>query len=136
MTQRNRVKEAIAYFEDAIRETDEIITDCSPLLQSQLIEQKEHFVVAIAAMNAQEARENPQPLTLEELSKSGGKPVWIVEHPNWGHWELSEDAEDYLCDRDSDFYGMMDKDDQMGEFGLHLLGWLAYEYPPKGDRNG
>ena len=46
------------------------------------------------------------PLTLEQLRGMGGQPVWIVEQPDWGHWELSEDAEDYLCDRDTGLYGL------------------------------
>lgn len=37
-----------------------------------------------------------EPLTLEQLRRMDGQPVWIVESPDWGHWELSEDAEDYL----------------------------------------
>ena len=69
------------------------------------------------------------PLTLEQLRMMNGKPVWIVESPNWGHWELSEDAEDYLCDRDTDMYGLTYPDPD-GKAGLHKLGWVAYAYPP------
>lgn len=39
------------------------------------------------------------PLTLEQLRGMDGQPVWIVESPDWGHWELSEDAEDYVMHR-------------------------------------
>lgn len=69
------------------------------------------------------------PLTLEQLRGMGGQPVWIVEYPDWGHWELSEDGEDYIEDRDPDLYGLR-HDDPEGKFGLHKLGWLAYAYPP------
>lgn len=69
------------------------------------------------------------PLTLEQLRGMGGRPVWIVEHPDWGHWELSEDGEDYIADRDPELYGLR-HDDPEGKFGLHKLGWLAYAYPP------
>ena len=69
------------------------------------------------------------PLTLEQLRKMDGQPVWIMESPNWGHWELSEDAEDYLCDRDTDLYGLTYPDPD-GKGGLHKLGWIAYAYPP------
>lgn len=92
---------------------------------------------AIAALRAQQ---NPKvvetdqfkndPLTLEQLRKMDGEPVWIVEYPDWGHWELSEDAQDYIEDRDTDFYGMM-HDDPDGRYGLHKLGWLAYRHKPK-----
>jgi hypothetical protein len=69
-------------------------------------------------------------LTLDELRKMDGEPVWIVEAPDWGHWELSEHAEDYLDDRDPDFYGMK-HDDPAGRYGLHVLGWLAYARRPE-----
>lgn len=69
------------------------------------------------------------PLTLEQLREMDGDPVWIVESPDWGHWELSEDAEDYICDRDTDLYGLTYPDPD-GKAGLHKLGWLAYAYQP------
>lgn len=70
-----------------------------------------------------------EPLTLEQLREMDGQPVWIVEYPDWGHWELSEDANDYIVDRNLDFYGMK-HDDPDGRYGLHKLGWLAYSYLP------
>ena len=73
-----------------------------------------------------------EPLTLDELREMSGEPVWIVEQPDWGHWELSADAEDYLADRDQDFYGLK-HDDPAGRYGLHVLGWLAYRRPPEGE---
>jgi hypothetical protein len=78
-------------------------------------------------MKLTEGQERPatEPLSLDQLRTMGGKPVFIVEHPNWGHWELSEDADDYVRDRDTDFYGMK-SDDPDGKHGLHVLGWLAY----------
>lgn len=86
--------------------------------------------LAITALRTLDAQEKPKPLTLEELRQMNGEPVWIVEHPDWGHWELAEDAEDYLMDRDEDFYGMK-HNDPSGRFGLHVLGWLAYRHKPK-----
>ena len=47
-----------------------------------------------------------EPLSIEQLREMDGEPVWIVEHPDWGHWELSADAEDYIADRDQDLYGL------------------------------
>ena len=68
------------------------------------------------------------PLTLEQLREKDGKPVWIVEYPDWGHWELSEDANDYITDRDPELYGLTYPDPE-GKEGLHKLGWVAYDYP-------
>ena len=75
-----------------------------------------------------------EPLTLEQLREMDGEPVWIVEHPDWGHWELSADAEDYIADRDQDLYGLK-HDDPAGQCGLHVLGWLAYRRPPEGENH-
>lgn len=63
------------------------------------------------------------PLTIEQLREMDGKPVWIVEWPKWGHWELSENGEDYLAERDLELYGVT------GE-RPNGYGWLAYAYPP------
>ena len=75
-----------------------------------------------------------EPLTLEQLRQMDGRPVWIVEHPDWGHWELSADAEDYIADRDQDLYGLK-HDDPAGQCRLHVLGWLAYRRPPEGEHH-
>lgn len=75
-----------------------------------------------------------EPLTLEQLRQMDGRPVWIVEPPDWGHWELSADAEDYIADRDQDLYGLK-HDDPAGQCGLHVLGWLAYRRPPEGENH-
>ena len=75
-----------------------------------------------------------EPLTLKQLRAMNGEPVWIVEHPDWGHWELSADAEDYIADRDQDLYGLK-HDDPAGQCGLHVLGWLAYRRPPEGEED-
>jgi hypothetical protein len=48
-----KLEKAIAYFEDAIRESDEIISECSEELQKELTEQKGHFEVALEAMKKQ-----------------------------------------------------------------------------------
>ena len=95
------------------------------------------YVAGLAAL--QEKAEADKPLTLEELEKMGGKPVWIVEYPKWGHWELSEYGEDYLEDRDPDFYGMTAPEsipDPLGKYGLHALGWLAYTKEPEVTQDG
>jgi len=45
-----KLEQAIAYFEDAIKESDEIIFECSEKLQKVLTEQKKHFEVALKIM--------------------------------------------------------------------------------------
>lgn len=45
-----KVMKAIAYFEDAVKESDELINDCSPNLQKELTAQKEHLIIALTAL--------------------------------------------------------------------------------------
>ena len=85
------------------------------------IRQQEHF---------RDVTKKVEPLTMDELRKMDGEPVWIVEYPDWGHWELSADAEDYVTDREPSFYGMK-HNDPAGRYGLHKLGWLAYRQKPE-----
>lgn len=49
----NKLKQAIAYFEDAIRESNEIISGCTPKLQEELMKYTGHFEVALEAMRKQ-----------------------------------------------------------------------------------
>lgn len=44
------IEKAKEYFEDAVRETDEIIEDCSKALQEELLKQKTHFVTALKVL--------------------------------------------------------------------------------------
>lgn len=90
---------------------------------------REMYKIAAAALRAQQEAEKNEPLTLDELRQMDGEPVWIVESPDWGHWELSGEAVDYLEGRETDFYGMR-HDDPAGRYGLHKLGWLAYRHEP------
>ena len=85
------------------------------------LRQQEHF---------REVTKKVEPLTLDELREMDGEPVWIVEEPDWGHWELSADADDYVADREPSFYGMK-HNDPAGRYGLHKLGWLAYRQKPE-----
>ena len=90
--------------------------------------------MAISALRKQdhfrEVTKKVEPLTLDELRQMDGEPVWIVEDPDWGHWELSANAEDYVTDREPSFYGMK-HNDPAGRYGLHKLGWLAYRQKPE-----
>ena len=117
--------------ESAFTEMYEFITDLPSGLDGfesdfdEAFKELENLKVAIAQPG--------KPLTLEQLREMDGQPVWIVEYPDWGHWELSEDANDYIVDRNLNFYGMK-HDDPDGRYGLHKLGWLAYSYPPAQQR--
>lgn len=50
-----KLQAAIAYFEDAVQESDEIINDCSADLAAELTEQKAHFVLALEVLRCAQA---------------------------------------------------------------------------------
>ncbi len=84
----NDIEKAIAYLEDAVKETDEIIVDCSQRLQAELREQKEYFIIAVLALHEKTERENPKPLALDELKERVGKPVYRRWKNGNGTWEI------------------------------------------------
>ena len=61
----NKYEKAIRFLEDAIRESDEIMACCSPVLQTELTEQSSYFEAAISAMR----RIQPMQEALEFLAK-------------------------------------------------------------------
>ena len=124
-------EEAIKWMEETIQDAEGLLDKCSPALKEEVLEQNEVFKIAISALRS--APQPGKPLTLDQLREMDGQPVWIVEYPDWGHWELSEDANDYIVDRNLNFDGMK-HDDPDGRYGLHKLGWLAYSYPPAQQR--
>lgn len=64
-------------------------------------------------------REDPKPLTLEELRQMDGEPVWIDDWWEDSHgWELSMDASDY-------FEGERRTEKEYGSI------WVAYRHKPK-----
>lgn len=71
------MKQAIKYFEDAIRETDETLSDCSKALQAELTEQKKHFLIALTALREKDAREHPLLLTLAQLRECENQYLWV-----------------------------------------------------------
>lgn len=109
------LEKALQYFVIAVPENEE--------------QAKAYFWARKGISALRSAPQPGKPLTLDQLREMDGQPVWIVEYPDWGHWELSEDANDYIVDRNLNFYGMK-HDDPDGRYGLHKLGWLAYSYPP------
>lgn len=122
------LEEAIKNREKCLRYLEALEQKANP----QNVEAVRWSVKALKFMQRSTLTPPNEPLTIEQLREMDGEPVWIVEQPDWGHWELSADAEDYLANRDQDFYGLK-HDDPAGRYGLHVLGWLAYRRPPEGE---
>jgi len=162
----NEMKKAIEYFENAIRETDEVIEECSQRMKDELFDQKEHFTVGLAALREKLERDNgcgcpcgepgpnfcekcnkirveaireklernnPKPLTLDELKERAGKPVWIRElygSPELLRFDRFEPAtyhsgDDARFDQFGTTRGIIRWLCKYGET------WLAYDHEPK-----
>ena len=76
--------------------------------------------LAIAAIREQEERENPKLLTLDELRKMDGEPVWLQdnEYPENTGWAIWNDVlkECWLDPENTEQYGVF---------------WFAYRSKPK-----
>lgn len=66
----------------------EAIKHLEPYLDNECYTEKHRQAVklAIDALREQEDRANPQPLTLEELDRMEGEPVWVEHYSNGGEW--------------------------------------------------
>lgn len=90
--------------------------------------------LAVATLRVRQERENPEPLTLEELREMNGEPVWCVDGSGNETWGLVDMSCSYIdvIDHDSgswrgEFYNMRGD----GKNGLHRIGWLAFRHKPK-----
>ena len=116
--------------DDAIAHLDDTLSDTGRKWSCESCRMEHVQLRAWLAELREIKQERNTPLTLDKLRQMDGEPVWIVEYPDWGHWELSADAEDYVTDREPSFYGMK-HNDHAGRYGLHKLGWLAYRQKPE-----
>jgi hypothetical protein len=71
-------KQAIAYLEECIQRQN-AWCDYTGVKEMRL---------AIEALREKAERENPKPLTLEELKKRVGKPVFLVHKAGGRHWDV------------------------------------------------
>lgn len=46
------------------------------------------FEMAIEALREKQEREDPKPLTIEELAKMHGEPIWVAEREEWAIVEV------------------------------------------------
>lgn len=101
---------------------------------------------ALTALHEQLDRMNPKPLTLEELRKRDGRPVYLQYGDGMHGWGVTYVDGESICfygpdidnnnEPDQDFINMEYDWDPDGHFGLHLLGWRACDYPPNNTTQG
>lgn len=92
----------------------------------------EFIDMAISALREKQERENPKPLTLEELKDRHGKPIYAVDGEGHACWVVVNAFDEECADNEFGawqffYYDMQDctKDE------LHPMGWLAYDHEPK-----
>jgi hypothetical protein len=81
---------------------------------------------AIEALCARQERENPEPLTLEQLHDRVGRPVWLINTVNGiGKWMIVETIQRGGC--------LFVDDDCHHRWSYSDYGktWLAYDHEPK-----
>ena len=93
---------------------------------------REMFGIALSALREKQERDNPKPLTLDELREMDGEPVWCADGEEHSCYCLVNAESEDCIDSESGawcfaFYGMT----RDGENGLHNMGWLAYRSKPK-----
>ncbi len=81
----------------------------------------EAMSMAVDALRAQQERENQKPLTLDDLQKMDGQPVWCVypDCDTGGEW--------FICDKN-------ENEVSKNKYGLpfrYYGEWTAYRYQPK-----
>lgn len=85
-------KKAIKHFEDEIR-------FCERATAGNIVQRTEDWTLtleankaALAALREKQERENPKPLTEEELRWMMGQPVWIVPIGASGKWAIMSNS--------------------------------------------
>lgn len=86
-------EEAIEYWEQFNDEIDDLYDACSDADRDVLVKQREIAEYTISALRQQEhfcdVTKKVEPLTLDELRKMDGEPVWVqFLHNKIGYWYL------------------------------------------------
>ena len=88
---------------------------------------EETMRMAVDALRAQQERENPKPLTVDELRQMDGKPVWFVDLDDlFGEWRVIESI--WPNEASSEFEWRAEDTTRSEDYSKT---WLAYRYPPK-----
>ncbi len=97
----------------------------------------EALETAISALRAQQEAENNDPLTLDELRKMDGEPVWCIDGSGCERWGLvnADVFIEVLTSESGTWEGAFYNMTGDGKMGLHPLGWVAYRHKPKEESN-
>ncbi|MBO5953304.1 MAG: hypothetical protein J6Q53_04190 [Oscillospiraceae bacterium] len=85
-------------------------------------ELKDAMQMAIEALREKAEREDPKPLTIEELRDMIGEPIYIVHSHNGNEWQI------FTGYNDCSFWSMGESFYLNCRYGK---GWIAYRHKPK-----
>lgn len=121
-------EEAIEYWEKFDAEIDDIYDACSDAKRDVLVKQCEIVEYTISALRQQEhfrdLTKKVEPLTLDELRKMDGEPVYSVEITGREEWLFRRDG------GFADMYGEFTSDDFM-VFDNYGKLWWCYRHKPE-----
>lgn len=114
------LKQAIAWFENR-------------LSSATMPGTRKMFGMALLALRERQERDNPQPLSLDELWEMGGEPVWCKGKSRFGvNFEAWKVLSKYSSTEE--VIRFTDGDDRLPE--SYGKAWLAYRYKPKEAQDG
>ena len=120
-------EEAIEYWEQFNAEIDDLYDACSDADRDVLVKQREIVEYTISALRQQEPVTNRnEPLTLDELRKMDGEPVYCVEITGREEWLFRRDG------GFADMYGEFTSDDFMVWDNYGKLWWCYRQKPEEG----
>ena len=121
------IEEAIEYWDQFNAEIDDIYDACSDADRDVLVKQREIVEYTISALRQQEPVTNRnEPLTLDELRKMDGEPVYCVEITGREEWLFRRDG------GFADMYGEFTSDDFMVWDNYGKLWWCYRQKPEEG----
>ena len=92
-----------------------------------------------AAIREKRERDNPKPLTWDELREMVGQPIWTIgvsfsDDGSWSMWDIVEEVTDEYVR-----FGYSTEAPERWSYNLRMANgelcgsaWLAYRYKPKG----
>ena len=120
-------EEAIEYWEQFNAEIDGLYDACSDADRDVLVKQREIVEYTISALRQQEPVTNRnEPLTLDELRKMDGEPVYCVEITGREEWLFRRGG------GFADMYGEFTSDDFMVWDNYGKLWWCYRQKPEEG----
>ena len=97
------------------------------------------FEIAATALREKAEREDPKPLTLEELRQMDGEPVWVIgtyfAGGSWQGWDIIErvDHDGILFGYSTEFTEWWNYNLRYADGTLCGCAWCAYRHKPKGE---